>query len=244
MNRVIHPVVVGETLRRHFTSIGYIAYLAFLAIVGFGVSRFNRPGAAWPSLVAMLAIIISCAPIGPEFSSGTLQLILVKPVRRWVYLLSRVTGVVLCVWIAAVVGGLCELVGRLLWTDGSSLAAIAIAVGNCFADSILTASLLVLLGSLTRSYFNVAIYLSLQFGLAALMAVLGFVRVTGNSVGRFLEQTPSVDRGVALVHSSLFPEFPLRLDPHWLAMVLIEAAVALLLACVAFRTREVPYGAD
>jgi ABC-type transport system involved in multi-copper enzyme maturation permease subunit len=240
MNRV----VIAETVRRHFTSLGYLSFLAFLTIIALGVSRFNRPGAGWPSLVAILAIVVGCAPIGPEFSSGTLQLILVKPVKRWVYLLSRVAGVVLVVWIAALLGGVCELTGRLLWTPSSSAAAIAVAILNCFADAILTASLLVLLGSLTRAYFNVAIYLSLQFGLVALLTILGFMRATGNAIGQFLAQTPAIERGVALVHSSLFPEFPLQFDTHWLAMVLIEAAVALILACLAFRSREVPYGAD
>lgn len=242
--KVLHPVVIAETLRRHFTSLGYLSYLAFLAIIALGVSRFNRVGSGWPSLVAVLAIIVGCAPIGPEFSSGTLQLILVKPVRRWVYLLSRVTGVVLVVWIAAVLGGVFELAGRLLWADASAATGIAVAVLNCFADAILTASLLVLLGSVTRAYFNAGIYLVTQFGLMALMTVLGFIRATRSAFGQFLEHTPSIERGVALVHSSLFPEFPQGFDTRWLALVLIEAAIALTLACFAFRTREVPYGAD
>ncbi len=242
--KVLHPVVIAETLRRHLTSLDYLSFLAFLAIIALGVSRFNRVGSGWPSLVAVLAIIVGCAPIGPEFSSGTLQLILVKPVKRWVYLLSRVTGVVLAVWIAALLGGLCELVGRLLWADASSVTGIAVAILNCFADAILTASLLVLLGSVTRAYFNVGIYLTTQFGLMALLTVLGFIRATRSATGQFLEHNPAIERGVALVHSSLFPEFPPGFDTHWLALVLIEAAVALTLACVAFRTREVPYGAD
>ena len=37
-------------------------------------------------------LITGCGPIGPEFSSGTLQLILVKPINRATYLLSRVAG--------------------------------------------------------------------------------------------------------------------------------------------------------
>jgi ABC-type transport system involved in multi-copper enzyme maturation permease subunit len=240
----VNGVVVSETVRRHVTNAGYLSYLAFLAIVALGVSRFNRPASAWPSLVALLAIIAGCAPIGPEFSSGTLQLILVKPVKRWVYLLSRVAGVVLSVAIAAVLAGACELVGRLLW--GTDIAALRIgtAIVNCFADALLTASLLVLLGSLTRAYFNAAIYLTLQFGLMALLTVLGVLRASGKGVGLFLEHSPGIERGVTLVHNSLFPEFPPQLDTRWLLLVLTEAAVALALACLAFRTREVPYGAD
>lgn len=230
-------VVIAETLRRHLTSVGYVSSLAFVAIIAFGVSRFHKPGSGWPSLVAILAIIVGSVPIGPEFSSGTLQLILVKPIRRWVYLLSRVIGVVLAVWIAALVGGVCELTGRWLWGDVVAPLEIARAIVNCFADAILTASLLVFLGSLTRAYFNAAIYITTQVGLSASLAVLGVLRASGRSY-------PAIERGIALMDSSLFPEFPPRFDTHWLALVLSEAAVALALACLAFRRREVPYGAD
>lgn len=241
----MNGVVIAETVRRHVTNAGYVCYLAFIAIVALGVSRFNRPASMWPSLVAILAIIAGSAPIGPEFSSGTLQLILVKPVKRWVYLLSRVAGVVLSVSIAALVGAAFELVGRLLWGDGTASAmAIGTAIVNCFADAILTASLLVLLGSLTRAYFNAAIYLTTQVGLVATMTVLGFLRSTGSALGQFLEHNLAIERGVALVHARLFPEFPPSFDTRWLLFALAEGAIALALACLAFRTREVPYGAD
>ncbi|HEX2061546.1 MAG TPA: hypothetical protein VHK90_12470, partial [Thermoanaerobaculia bacterium] len=58
-------VVVRETMRRHFTSIGYWSFVALMTIIAAGVSRFNQPAAVWPSLVTMLAIITGCGPIGP-----------------------------------------------------------------------------------------------------------------------------------------------------------------------------------
>ncbi len=244
MRGVIHPVVVAETLRRHLTSIGYWSYLAFLAIVSFGVSRFQQPGAGWPSLIALLAIITGCGPIGPEFSSGTLQLILVKPVRRWVYLVSRVAGVLCAVWIAAAIAAACELTGRLLWSDVVAPERIGLAFLNCLADSTLTASLLVLLGSLTRAYFNVAIYLFTQFALSAGQSVLGFIRMSGTAFGRFLAGHPGIEQTIAGIDRSLFPDFPPSFDPRWLFVVLAEAAVALVLASITFGRREVPYGAD
>ena len=233
----MNGVVVSETVRRHITNAGYLSYLAFLAIVALGVSRFNRPASMWPSLVAVLAIIAGSAPIGPEFSSGTLQLILVKPVKRWVYLLSRVAGVVLAVSIAAIVGGVFELAGRLAWGEVLAAPEIARATLNCFADATLTASLLVLLGSLTRAYFNAAIYLGTQFALGGTMAVFGMLRASGRDFS-------AIERGLAMVDNALFPEFPPRFDASWLTLVLLEAAIALTLACVAFRAREVPYGGD
>ena len=242
--RVIHPVVVAETVRRIVTNLGFLIFAAFLVIIALASSGFDHPGAMWPSLVASLAIILGCGPIGPEFSSGTLQLILVKPVRRWVYLLSRVTGVVLAVWAAAILAGVTELVGRFLWSDPTVWPRVTGAMVNCFADAILTASLLVLLGSLTRAYFNVAIYLGVQFSLMGLAMVLGFLRVSRSAIGQILEQYPGIEKIVARIDQTLYPEFPPSFQWQWIGVVLKTAAVALALACVAFRSREVPYGAD
>ena len=244
MRSVIHPVVVAETLRRHVTSVAYWSYVAFLVIVALGVSRFQRPGAGWPSLVALLAIVAGCGAIGPEFSSGTLQLILVKPVKRWVYLVSRVAGILCAVSLAAVIAGTCEIVGRLLWGDIVAPARIAIAMLNCFADAMLTASLLVLLGSLTHAYFNVAIYLFVQMAFSATATILGFLRAQGRGLGAFLAAYPVIERTLARVDRSLYPDFPPGFDRRWLLVVLTEAVVALILASLVFRRREVPYGAD
>ena len=238
-------VVIGETLRRHLTNGAFLAFAALLAIVALGSSAFDKPAAAWPSLVALLALITGCGPIGPEFSSGTLQLILVKPVNRAVYLLSRVAGVVVAVWAAAVVAGVLELAGRAIWGEGAvPWMAIGAALLNVMTDTILTVSLLTFLGSLTRAYFNIAIYLVAMIGISILGPVLGMIRQSQNAVGQFLNEHMAIERGLSAVERNLFPELPPRLDTTWLLMVLANAAVALVLACLAFRRREVPYGAD
>lgn len=226
-------VVIRETVRRHFTNVGYWTFVALLTIIAAGVSQFDKPAAVWPSLVTLLAIITGCAPIGPEFSSGTLQLILVKPVNRSVYLLSRVAGVVLSVWIAASFAFAGEAIGRLI--DGHvPWMLLATALLNAAADAILTVSLLALLGSLTRAYFNVAIYLGIMMAISFATGVL-----------RLSRRVPElVFRGLGVIDHNLYPEFPARFDRDWLLLVLSNAAIALLLACIAFRRREVPYGAD
>jgi ABC-type transport system involved in multi-copper enzyme maturation permease subunit len=241
----VNGTVIGETVRRHVTSIPYVAYVVLLAIIGTGVSTFDRPGAVWPSFVALLAIIVGCGPIGPEFSSGTLQLILVKPVTRATYLLSRVAGVVLVVWLATIVPAFFELAGRLFWGEGAvPWLAILAALVSSGADTILTVSLLVLLGSITRAYFNVAIYIVTMIGLSMTIAILGVVRASNNAIGRFLNEHIAIERAISVIERNLFPDLPARLDPEWLLMVLSNAAIALVLACFAFRRREVPYGAD
>lgn len=241
MNRT----VIAETVRRHVTNIGYLAYLALLGLVAFGVAGFNRPASAWPSLVTLLAFITGCGAIGPEFSSGTLQLILVKPVNRAVYLLSRVTGIVLVVWMAALLAAMCETAGRAVW--GSHVipwAPIGAGLLNVCVDALLAVSLLALLGSLTRAYFNIAIYLVCMVGLSLTSVVMGMLRQSRNAMGVFLLQHPGVERGLSVVDHNLFPDVLPRFDSTWLLMVLSNAAIVLVLACLAFRRREVPYGAD
>lgn len=241
MNRT----VIEETLRRHVTSVPYVAYLAFLAIIAFGVSVFDRPASGWPTLLTLLALITGAGAIGPEFSSGTLQLILVKPVNRAIYLLSRVTGIVLAVWLASLVPAVCELAGRAMWGDsGLQARVIGTALLNSAADTLLAVSLLALLGSLTRAWLNIAIYMTALIGLSMTAVVLALIRQSQNAAGRFLNEHMAIERTLQVVDANLFPELPPQLDPQWFLLVLSNAAVALLLACLAFRNREVPYGAD
>ena len=241
MNRV----VIVETVRRHVTNVGYLIFLAVLILVALAVSVFNSPATAWPSLVTLLALITGCGVIGPEFSSGTLQLILVKPVNRAVYVVSRVAGILLVVWLAAAAAAVCELAGRALWGDhGLQARAIGTTLLNSATDTILVVCLLALLGSVTRAYFNIAIYMLGLIGLSTSGVILAFVRQTQNAVGRFLNEHTSIERGLSAIDRNLFPDLPPRLDAAWTLMVLSNAAIALLLACLAFRRREVPYGAD
>ena len=226
-------VVIEETVRRHVTTVAYWTFVGLLAIVAFGTARFNAPAAMWPTLVALLSIITGAALIGPEFSSGTLQLILVKPLNRSAYLLSRVAGVLLAVWLAAAIAAGAELLGRLALSQPLRAGVIGAALLNSAVDSLLAVALLAMLGSLTRAYFNVAIYVVLQAGLSVAMAVVALWR-------RF----PSIVKALDTTSMNLFPDAPRGIDTRWLLMLLSNAAVALVIACFAFRNREVPYGAD
>ena len=230
---VFSLVVIRETIRRHLTHIGYITYVAFMAIIAVGVSQFGPPGAMWPTLVGLLAIITGCGPIGPEFSSGTLQLILVKPVNRSTYLLSRVAGVVCVIWLAALVPFACEVISRLA-KGAVPWPAMGTTLLNHAVLAIFTVSLLTLFGSLTRAYMNVAIYMVLQIALSAAPMLLS---IRSN---RF----PVLSRAIAVIDQNLYPEAMPGFHWQWLLLVLSNAGVALVLACFVFRSREVPYGAD
>lgn len=237
-------VVIVETVRRHLTSGGYIVYLILVALTGFFVSTFNKPAAIWPSLVALLAIITGSALIGPEFSSSTLQLIVSKPIHRWTYLLSRVAGVLASVALAAIIGLSSETGMRLLGGRGPIAwqASVSTAL-NALVVAFLVVSLLALLGSVTRSYFNVAIYIGAQAAFSATETVLGVLHMRG-PVGDFLQAHPSIERTIVAVDDALFPPASAQLDRTLVLRVLVMATIALTLACLAFERREVPYGAD
>jgi len=226
-------VVYSETVRRHLTSAAYYFMLAMFAMAAFFSVRFDSLAAVWPPLVEVLAVVLGCAAIGPEFSSGTLQLILVKPVNRAAYLLSRVAGILTVVWIAAIVACGCELLGRALARQSIRVDVLGTALLNVFVASFLVVALLVFFGSFTRKYFNVALYMLLQLSLGIALSLAAMGR-------RF----PVLTRALEQVLNNLFPEAPPTLDARWLLLVLSNAAVALVLACFIFRVREVPYGGD
>ena len=80
-------------------------------------------------------------------------------------------------------------------------------------------SLLTFLGSFTRAYFNVAIYLMVQVGLGVIMAIA--------AIGR---RFPALIRGIDQVMANLYPDAPQTLNGRWMLLVLSNAAVALALA--------------
>jgi hypothetical protein len=226
----VSGVVIGETVRRHVTSVAFGSFIALLAIVAFGVAAMGGER-MWPGLVALLAIIIGASVVGPEFSSGTLQLILVKPVNRAVYLVSRAAGVVAVAWMAGGLAAVCEIAGRA--TEGTpDLRMIGVALVNTFGDAFLIVALLALFGSFTRAYYNVVLYFGMQLFLAVVL-------------GAGARKLPvSVISAINWIQRNVFPDAPPRFDRDWLLLVACNGAIALLLACVVFRNREVPYGAD
>jgi ABC-type transport system involved in multi-copper enzyme maturation permease subunit len=214
-------------------------------LVGFLASGFVVPASMWPSLVGLLSIITGSAIIGPEFSTGALQLIVSKPIRRPVYLLSRVAGVFASVALAAFVALAAEVAGRVVRGEGVvPWSRLATACAGALAAALVTIAILTLLGSLTRSYFNVAIYLGAEAALSATQAILGTMRIRGQGFGAFLEQHQGIERGLATIDDILFASAPGEITGRWLVRAGITVAVALALACAAFERREVPYGAD
>jgi ABC-type transport system involved in multi-copper enzyme maturation permease subunit len=110
-------------------------------------------------------------------------------------------------------------------------------------------SMLAFLGSFTRSYVNIGIYIAAQILLPMITGLLNMMKnaVSGEmgAAGAFLRAHPGVIKGMAVVTSNLFPDSPrVPFERDWIVMILCNASVALLLACIIFSRREVPYGAD
>jgi hypothetical protein len=240
-------VVVVETLRRHVTSVGYGCFIVLAALIATGSALTTGNLSSWQGLTTLLILIIGSQLIGPEFSAGTLQLVIAKPVNRSAYLLSRVAGVVLAGWAGLWVPFAVSVVVRMLnhgiddWTG-----TLAMPVNRSLA-MILICALLVFFGSFTRSYFNVAIYMVTNVGISTVIGILGMLgqgRDVFGWVGRFIAANPGIVAALRAIDRNLFPDPPSGFDVQWAALVLSNAAVAIFCACLLFNRREVPYGAD
>jgi ABC-type transport system involved in multi-copper enzyme maturation permease subunit len=242
-------VVIAETLRRHFAHIGFIAALLIVIVIVVTMAAIGAPAQAPYEMITLFTLIAGCQLIGPEFSKGTLQLILSKPVGRSGYLISRVLGVVLAIWAAVIVMFASDVVGRLIAGSPITWRAALDTVLVTALKALLVCCLLALFGSFSRSYVNVGIYIggqilsSMIFGLLSMMknAVSGEM----GRIGALLRQYPAVLDAFSAIRRNLFPDGPnIPFDRNWILMMLCNASAALLLACVIFSRREVPYGAD
>lgn len=241
----MNAAVFAETVRRHVTSIGYWCFIFLIATAALLGSTFNTPGALWPSLVALLSIITGSALIGPEFSTGTLQLIVSKPVPRFVYLLSRVAGVLASVAPAAAIGFGVEVTMRLArGVRPVPLQPLSAALVNALTAALLAIALLTLLGSVTRSYFNVAIYFGVEIALSAGETLVGLARARARLAGTIADELRHVEEWLVRIADILYPAIVPQLHATWTLRVAATAAIALVLACAAFHRREVPYSAD
>jgi ABC-type transport system involved in multi-copper enzyme maturation permease subunit len=241
--------VVLETLRRHFAHIAYVGAVLAVMVLAASLGAMNAPVTAVYGPFSLFVILAGCQLIGPEFSKGTLQLILSKPIHRSSYLLARVAGVVIALWIAVALTFAADTIARSIGGHDFSWIEAGSAAVSAAANALLTCSMLALFGSITRSYLNVAIYLGgkIVISLIAGMfeAIQRATRGVWGTIGGFLRVHPGVIGGVRAVYRNLYPDDPsVAFDRNWLLMVVSNAAVALLLACVLFRRREVPYGAD
>jgi len=242
-------VVVIESIRRHFAHLGYIGALLILIVIVVMMTAVGAPPSAPYALIGLFTLVAGCQLIGPEFSSGTLQLILSKPVGRSSYLTGRVAGVVISIWVAVAIILASDIIGCLIAGTPIVWRTVLWAALVSALKVLLTCSLLALFGSFTRSYVNIGIYLGGQIVLSGIYGLLSIMKnaFSGEmaAVGRLLRAHPGILEGYRVVQTNLFPDDPMiPFDRNWILLMTCNAVVAVLLACVIFSRREVPYGAD
>lgn len=241
-------VVISETVRRHITSVAYLLFVAFLVVIAVGATFLSGQPGQWRTFAGLLVFIAGAQLIGPEFSSGTLQLILAKPINRSVYLLSRWAGVVLAIWCAmwiAFAADAIVLLGAGARVPWLRMLSVTFALSW---NAMLVCAVLAFFGSFLRSYLNIGLYFALQAVLAMALAAIEQLRpdmpgVIGAAV-RFFDANPLIGASIAALSRNLFPDIPFRIDVEWVLLIASNTTVLLLLACLLFRRREVPYGAD
>lgn len=242
-------IVIVETLRRHFRHLGYVAALLGIIIIAATMAAIGAPGQAAYEMLSLFALIAGCQLIGPEFSSGTLQLILSKPIQRSTYLLSRLVGVVLAIWIAAAAIFGSTVIGNIAADHDVGWRGALSVLLTAALKVMLVCALLTLFGSFTRSYANVGIYIGLQILFGMIIGLLGMMKNATSGrfaeIGAWLRDHPGVINGARSASANIFPDEPaLAFDRTWILKLATNAVVAALLACVIFSRREVPYGAD
>jgi ABC-type transport system involved in multi-copper enzyme maturation permease subunit len=242
----VNGVVVAETIRRHLKNPAYWAGVVAIAVMAGLTGAYGGPSRLWESFVIVLAIAGAARLIGPEFSSGTLQLILSKPVNRSAYVLSRFAGVVAALLMATATCLGADFLGRELGEAGGApdWKSMISSSANVGLFIVLVCALLALLGSFTRSFNNVALYVLMKIALVLIIGVLRMPIGGPTRLSLFMEAHPAIIKSIVAVDSNLYPSIPDNLQGAFTVLVLTNASVALFLACLLFRRREVPYGAD
>ncbi|HET7711749.1 MAG TPA: ABC transporter permease [Thermoanaerobaculia bacterium] len=243
-------VVIWETMRRHSANLVIVLFAVITAGVGALVGGLSGPARAWHTFIILFSILLGAQLIGPEFSSGTLQLILARPINRAVYLISRVLGVACVLWVCIAVTFALDAGGRLWIADRGdpqwgTLAGAAVALAIYVLH---VCSTLAFFGTFTRSYYNAGLYLVLQAFIAMLISTVGSIMSGAFSDLRrltaFFKENPSILQALRAIERNVFPSLAPDLSRDWALLVLSNSLVLLFLACVLFRRREVPYGAD
>lgn len=243
----MNAAVVIETIRRQFTSIAFVATALGVVVFAILAAQLN-PGAIWTEFATLAVLIAGAQVLGPEFSSGTLQLILTKPVNRSVYVVSRVAGAVLSSWIVIAAGCVTEVLARLYLGSTRDLADVAILAVNEGTKALIVCALLAFFGSFLRAYFNVAMYLLGSIMLQALVAGLPVIQNAKKGffavIGRILTNNPWIGRSLRWLVENVYPQPPRDIDGPWMLLVASNAVIIVILTCLVYRRREVPYGAD
>jgi ABC-type transport system involved in multi-copper enzyme maturation permease subunit len=237
--------MIRRFLRQKFHSVGVVIALSALALVSaFPLATSGGESGFESGTLAL--IILAAACVSRDESSGALQMILSRPIRRSEYLLGRFAGVLAGygAFLLACVG-LALLVSRVLPmltgvpASFPPLAGLLRGAAGAFLGAMTMAAPILLLSTFLPGYGDVLGYILLGGVLALPSAVARLFQMPAlEKIGTFLRQNlmPDVDWGEVLSGRHLLSEPTGR----WLLAVVGYLA----LADFVFSRREFAYGRD
>ena len=198
------------------------------------------PGVGFAPLgdVQGIVLLFAAGLIGQDVSTGVLQLLLARPVRRWEYVIHRwlaaaVAATAMC-WVQALVAwGLMNLRG-----GAPPIEALLLFIAGRFLDVFALAAVITLLSSLIGGLGDLAIYLLFTIALG----ILGAVAQTAG----WQTLVPVIQIASDFVNPK-FEMAQIRAGaPSWYAMAsyLSTVSLALWLAVVSVNRKELSYASS
>jgi ABC-type transport system involved in multi-copper enzyme maturation permease subunit len=236
--------MVRRFLRQKFHSVGVLVALSALALLSAGPLAMSGGESGFESGTLAL-LILAAACVSKDESSGALQMILCRPIRRTDYLMGRFVGV-LAGYGAFLLAcaGLALLVSRVLPLIGAapvpvSLPTLARGAAMAMLSAMAMAAPILFLSTFLPGYGDVLGYILLG-GLLALPSAAArlFQAPAVEKVGTFVRQNliPDVDWGEVFSGRHFLSEPTGR----WL----FALVGYLVLADLVFSRREFAYGRD
>lgn len=235
----MNPTLVVAFLRQRFTSpmrLGLLVLMTLFPLAGVAImGQLSLLG----GIAGPLALILAAGAIGQDVSSGTLQLLLVRPVTRARYLASR--------WLASVFGAVgltvfMLLLGTLaLMLRGTPPAASELVrmVLEASAAAAGSAAIMVMFSALAGGLGDVGLYVGS-------IVVLQMVAILGQ-----FKHWPWLERACTELQGTLSPQLSFvwltqHLPPSWFALTAWASSITLALAIGIARLnrRELSYAAD
>lgn len=212
--------------------LGLMILLPILMIAAFPAMGLTPLGDGIP-----IALLFAVGMIGQDVSSGVLQLLLARPVRRWEYVLSRWLGAALAATAAAAVQLLLAW-GVLVARGGAPPAeTVALFAAGRVLEIAGATAMVALLSSLVGGLGDLALYVLLNFlgGVLTLVGQLprwGVALWAGQQLGALF--SPRIDLAQVMAGT-----------PPWLGILTYfsNLTLCLLLAVVVLNRKELSYAA-
>lgn len=232
----MNPTLILAFWQQRFASPVRMTVLLLVAGAPALVALAAPPmGLAVASDTFAIVMVFAVGMIAHDVSSGVLQLVFARPVRRWEYVVSRwaavaAAGTVVVLLQTALVSGMLALRGR-----GPEPSDVALFAGGRSLEVIGLAAVMALLSSVTFGYVDVVLYVVAQMasgllqlaGQAKGWAVVGRI---GEELGAFT--APKINLAAIAAGAGSWSEATAYLS---------TVTLCLLLATVATNRRELSY---